>query len=196
MTRLPGAGRQLIAVVGPSGAGKDSLISAWLATLEPPWRPHRARRTITRDAAVEASGAAAEHHEPMARTAFLQALQADAFALHWAAHGLLYGVRHAELAPLAHGRWVVFSGSRAHLPQLQAQAPGLRVVMVTAAPATRAARLHARGRESSLSHAPRLARDPGPVSADLVIHNDGPLAAAVSTLAARWRETTAQEPQR
>lgn len=181
--------RRLLVVVGPSGVGKDSLLSAWrrqLAARGDAPRVHVVRRTITRPA--QAGG---EDHEAVTPAAFGTLSRQGAFALQWQAHGLSYGVRHAELAPLAQaGRWVLLNGSRAALDDLRARWPGARVVEVHAQPATVAARLHARGREDAAAVAARLARSV-PVDADLRVANDGPLAEAVAALDGWWRRESA-----
>ncbi|MFN9773711.1 MAG: phosphonate metabolism protein/1,5-bisphosphokinase (PRPP-forming) PhnN [Burkholderiales bacterium] len=173
---------RLLVVVGASGAGKDSVIAAWLASIDEATRPHRARRTITRPAHD-----ASEDHEPVDAARFESLRAARAFAFHWDAHGLRYGVRHEALAPLVAGRWVVVNGSRAHLAELRAVAPGARVVEIEAAAVMRAARLGGRGREAGDAIVARLERVVASVEPDLRVVNDGPLDAAVATLDAWWR---------
>lgn len=173
---------RLVVVVGASGAGKDSVMAGWLAGLPEPVRPWRARRTITR-----AAHARSEDHEPVTTARFDALLDRGAFAFHWSAHGLRYGIRHDELAPLIDGRWVVLSGSRAHLPELLAAAPRAWVVSIDAPAGLRAGRLLDRGREADAAVAERLRRELEPVRADLRILNDGPLQQAVATLDAWWR---------
>lgn len=181
MTLREVSGRLLV-VVGASGAGKDSVVDAWLAALPPARRPHRARRTITRTA-----HSASEDHEAVADADFDALLARRAFAFHWDAHGLRYGVRHEELSPLLGGGWVVVNGSRAHLPALLAAAPRAWIVEIDAPATLRAARLGDRGREDGGAVSSRLARTVAEVPADLRILNDGPLDAAVATLDAWWR---------
>jgi len=83
----------LIYVLGPSGAGKDSVLEWLKAHLPPDAGVHFARRCITR---VAHPGA--EQHEPMTREAFAAARDAGSFGLCWSANGLDYGVRHAGVA--------------------------------------------------------------------------------------------------
>ena len=78
------AGR-LVLVVGPSGAGKDTLIAAGRAALGEDPRFVFPRRVVTRPAV-----AALEDHESVSPEAFAAARQAGAFALDWEAHGLCY----------------------------------------------------------------------------------------------------------
>jgi phosphonate metabolism protein PhnN/1,5-bisphosphokinase (PRPP-forming) len=179
LPRIAGAHR-LVVVVGPSGAGKDSVLRAWRAALGT-GAPEAARRVITR--APDAS----ESHEAVTPADFAGLRERGLLATWWHAHGLDYGVRRSELAPLADGRWVWLNGSRAHLPALRAQAPGLRVVSVSAPAHLLASRLAARGREGADARDARLARTiAAPVQADLGLVNDGDLAACVAALSGWW----------
>jgi len=177
---IPGAHR-LIVVVGPSGAGKDSVLRGWRASLGAE-APRMAQRVITRVPEVS------EAHEAVSAGDFAGLRARGLLATWWQAHGLDYGVRRSELAPLADGGWVVLNGSRAHLAALRAQAPGLRVVAVSAPAHVLASRLAARGREEAHARAQRLAREIGPpLDADLAIVNDGDLRHAVDALSRWWR---------
>ena len=141
---------QLFVVVGPSGAGKDTLIAGAMAA-----NPalHWARRVITRP-----ESAGGEPFEGVTETEFDQRLASGDFALHWQAHGLHYGVPLAELAPLHHGRSVVLNGSRGALAQGLAAYPDLIVLHITVPLPLLAQRLAARGRESLAEITDRLAR--------------------------------------
>ena len=163
----------LIYVVGPSGAGKDSLL-AWLGVHWPgPGQLCVARRTITRP--VQAGG---EAHEPVTDAGFDGLLASGSFALHWAANGLKYGIRHAELAQPA-GSCVCVNGSREHLADALVQWPDLKVLHVTAPLDVLTQRLHARGREAAAQMASRLRRSPPLPAMDSAnfceICNDGTL---------------------
>lgn len=137
----------IVAVVGPSGAGKDTLIAGALAAA-PALR--LVRRVITRP-----GDAGGEDFEGVTEADFAVRKARGEFALDWDAHGLRYGIPHAQVT--APGT-VIFNGSRAALPQAQARFPGLRVVLVTAPDAVLAARLAARGRETAEDIRARLAR--------------------------------------
>jgi ribose 1,5-bisphosphokinase len=170
---------RLIYVVGPSGAGKDSVLQGLRQT----WRAlppaHWARRTITRDA--QAGG---EQHESLSEPLFARLREANAFAMDWQANGLHYGVRHRELAPLADGSCVLVNGSRAWMPVLLRRWPDCTVVYVTVPAEVLRQRLVARGREDSSDIAARLARRiefDMPANAIHVV-NDGALSAAVDAL--------------
>ncbi|SOC03395.1 phosphonate metabolism protein/1,5-bisphosphokinase (PRPP-forming) PhnN [Rhodobacter maris] len=169
---------RLFALVGPSGAGKDRLLAG--LTLARP-EIHRARRTITRPAAES------EDFESLDAAQFEAERAAGGFALDWSAHGLLYGIRPAELARLAAGGDVIFNGSRAALPACLAAFPDLRVIEIWVSPQVLARRLAARGRESRAEIEARLARAALPLPGGITAHrivNDGPLAAGIAALLA------------
>ncbi|MEE4118108.1 MAG: phosphonate metabolism protein/1,5-bisphosphokinase (PRPP-forming) PhnN [Paracoccaceae bacterium] len=163
---------RLIAVVGPSGAGKDSVAAEMVAR-----RPalHWVRRVVTRPA--EPGG---EPFVPATEAEFARAEAAGTFALAWRAHGLAYGVPRSELTCLEAGRDALVNLSRGALPEAQARFPSLVALHVTAPPALRAQRLAARGRESLQEIAGRLAREaPLPDGVRVVqIDNSTTLAAA------------------
>lgn len=140
---------RLIAVVGPSGAGKDTLIRGAMAR-DPAL--HWARRSVTRPP----SGT--EPFESLTEDEFDSRLAADRFALHWQAHGLRYGVARAELLPIEDGATVLFNGSRAALAEAYEQFPDLQAIEVTAPSVLLVKRLAARGRESADEIADRIAR--------------------------------------
>lgn len=170
----------LVAVVGPSGVGKDSLIAGARTAFEDSSDVVFARRLITRPA-----DEAGENHMPVSAEDFDQLEKAGAFAVSWDAHGLNYGVPAAVLDELAAGRVVVVNGSRSALGRFQAVFPRLLVVNVTASPDVLAARLAGRGRETREEIEARLARavDPLPESFDVVtIDNSGVLDEGVEKL--------------
>lgn len=152
---------QLFAIVGPSGAGKDTLIQGALTA-----RPGLSvvRRVITR-----ATGAGGEDFEGVTPEDFAARRAAGEFALDWQAHGLRYGIPRAALAPLSQGEDVLFNGSRLGLLQASAMWPGLRVIHVTAPATVLQARLTARGRESADDIAARIARASAPLPDGLVV---------------------------
>lgn len=169
----------LVLVVGPSGAGKDSLIGAARRELAADPRFVFPRRTVTRDAVADL-----EDHDTVDRPGFARLLAEGAFALDWQAHGLCYGLPASIDRAMDEGKVVVCNGSRRMLPVAQARYPkALRVVLVTADIALRAQRLAGRGRETAAEIAQRLARDEAPLPegiAPLVIDNSAALAIGVA----------------
>lgn len=164
-----------VAMAGPSGAGKDSLLDRVRADLADDDRFHFARRTITRP--VDAGG---EAHEAVTDAQFQELAAAGAFLLTWEAHGLRYGIRRSE-APA--DRLVVISVSRTVL-RAAARMRRLRVVEVTAPREVLAERLARRGRETPAQIAARLDREMGlPEGLDVVtIRNDSSLEAGGAAL--------------
>lgn len=165
---------RLIAVVGPSGVGKDSLI-AGLATADPAL--HVVRRAVTRPA----SGT--EPFEPVDAAEFARRRDAERFALHWGAHGLHYGIPAEALEAARSGRRVVANLSRGVLGEAARLFPALLVLQVAAPAEVVARRLRARGREDEASVARRLARPsppPPPGLRAVTIDNGGPLEGAVA----------------
>jgi ribose 1,5-bisphosphokinase len=147
-------GGRLVYVVGPSGAGKDTVI-AWARDHLPPGSEVRfAKRTVTRPALSGADGDVAATHEE-----FEAAQSRGEFAMAWAANGLRYGIAATIREWLARGRTAVVNGSRGYLPQALRDFPHLEIVLVTARPEVLRARLVARGREDVTRIAERLARD-------------------------------------
>jgi ribose 1,5-bisphosphokinase len=167
---MRGGPGQLVAVVGPSGSGKDTLLGGLVRA-----RPdiHWARRTISRPPSAET-----EPFESVSAAEFAALCAVDAFALHWPAHGLTYGIRHAELVALGQSRTVVFNGSRKALLDAAARFPALRVIAITVPPEVLAARLAARGRESADDIARRLDRAaytlPEGLNAQVISNDDTP----------------------
>jgi ribose 1,5-bisphosphokinase len=174
----------LVLVVGPSGAGKDTLIAAGKAALGDDPRFVFPKRVVTRPAM-----AALEDHDSVSPKAFAAAKSAGAFALYWEAHGLCYGLPARLVEDIAAGRVVVFNGSRAMVKAAQAKFPDTRVLLIEATPEVRAGRLAGRGRESAAEVAARLAREVPEIPAGaLRIDNSGALAEGIARFVAALRD--------
>lgn len=143
----------LAVVVGPSGAGKDTLMN--LAARHFAGRPdvHFVRRVITRD-----GDAGNEDHRSVSEADFDAMEQAGAFAVSWEAHGLKYGIPADVFDELAQGHLVIANGSRSALYHFQSAFPRLKVINITATREVLAERLMARGRESREDVLKRLER--------------------------------------
>lgn len=176
---------RLIAVVGPSGVGKDSVMADLIAA--------RPGLTVIRRAITRPPKAGGEDYDPLSAEAFAKRKAAGDFALAWGAHGLFYAIPRATLAPLGQGHDLLANLSRNVLTEAALIVPRLTVLLITASAATLAARLAARGRETEADIAARLSRqtDPLPPGLDIVtVANDGPLSVTVATaLAALYPES-------
>jgi len=142
---------RLVVVVGPSGSGKDTLMAGAAQALARDDRFRFVRRVVTRPAA-------AEDHEVADAESFAACRDAGGFALHWEAHGLLYGIPSDILDDLRRGRAVVANVSRGVLAEAAARFPSV-VIEVTVPDQLRADRLRSRGREAPEDVTARLARD-------------------------------------
>jgi ribose 1,5-bisphosphokinase len=166
----------VIAVVGPSGVGKDSLMAA-LAEADP--KLCLMRRVVTR--APEAGG---EEYDAVSEAQFADMVAEGRFTLHWPAHGLHYGIPRNIENLRSDGQGVLVNLSRAVLLQAQEAFGDFIVLSITASPEVLAARLAGRGREDSAEVQRRLARASKPLPAGLrclnQIDNSGDLADAVA----------------
>lgn len=177
-----------LAVVGPSGAGKDTLINYAKDRFGGDTDVEFVRRTITRD-----SGGTAEDHDTLARRDFDRAAAHGAFALSWSAHGLKYGLPAHVDETIREGRVAVANVSRGVIPVLRERYANLGIVHVTAAPHVLAARLAARGRETREEIARRLVRTAGSDwRGAVVIDNSGLLAEAGERLVTLIRRAMAR----
>jgi ribose 1,5-bisphosphokinase len=167
--RLIGPGRLLL-VVGPSGAGKDTLIG-------------RAREACRHDAAVvfpprvvTRPPSEFEDNRFVPIDAFQHAAEAGAFALWWSAHGNMYAITRSVDVDLSAGRAVVCNVSRTVVEAARRRYANVVAVLVTAPPAVLADRLAARGRASDGGVTERMTRNELAGAAgrpDVVIDNVG-----------------------
>lgn len=142
-----------VAIVGPSGAGKDSLIAYARAQLSGDQKFLFVRRAVTREAERTA-----EDHESLSLAQFAVAQAQGRFAVTWQAHGLSYGLPMHALDHVRGGGVAIANCSRAALRDIEALFARLQVILVTASPAVLAQRLAARGRESAGEIEKRLLR--------------------------------------
>jgi len=163
-----GPGR-LVLVVGPSGAGKDTLINVARRECAGDDRIVFPRRSVTREAS------AFEDNQELDEVSFRSSLAAGAFALHWDAHGHAYGVPRAINDDIAAGRTVVVNVSRTVIPAARRDYAHVIVVAVTAPPEVLAERLDKRHRASDGDIGARLHRAvrEEAVAADVTIVNVG-----------------------
>lgn len=182
--RAPG---RLVAILGPSGAGKDTLIDAACRR-----RPDlvRAQRVITRHA--DAGG---EDFVSVSDTEFARREAAGDFLFDWQAHGLRYGIPATVMADVEQGKTVLFNGSRAALPAFRAVAPDLGILLVTARAEILSHRLAQRGREDREDIARRLTRASYDIQAGVTVwpvDNSGSVAQGTARFLAALDEISAQ----
>lgn len=173
-----GPGR-LVLVVGPSGAGKDTLINAAREACHDAPGAVFPRRVVTRPSS------AAEDHDTLSNAAFDRAATQGAFAVWWSAHGLKYGLPVSIEADIRAGRTVVCNVSRTIVADARAHYANVIVVLVTAPPEVLAARLAARARGSDGSVRDRVGRSPAldnNLKPDVLIENVGTIEPSVQTL--------------
>lgn len=157
----------IVLVVGPSGAGKDTLIRYARAALAGDRRFAFPRRLVTRPSSE------AEEHDTIDEDSFAVGVSSGAFALSWRAHGLGYAVPGSARDLAEAGRSVICNVSRTVIGQARELRCDVSVVEVKVPLDILRARLVARGRPEDGDIEKRLARAPGfPVEADLTIVND------------------------
>ncbi|WP_342051128.1 MULTISPECIES: phosphonate metabolism protein/1,5-bisphosphokinase (PRPP-forming) PhnN [unclassified Cupriavidus] len=162
-------------VVGPSGAGKDSLIDGARAILTDGYR--FAQRVITRP-----SGSPGEDHEGVSDMEFTRRQEAGEFLVTWNAHELRYGLPAALIETLASGTHVIANGSRGVVAELAARLPHFAVVLVTAPQEVLAQRIASRGRESGEQISKRVSRQAASIPEGvqcLTVSNESTLEAGV-----------------
>ena len=148
----------LFLVVGPSGAGKDTLIEGAREALEPGGAYVFPRRAITRPA-----GAGGEDHEALSPEAFAERGAEGGFFAIWHAHGLDYGLPACISGTLESGKHVVANVSRAILAEVAERVSPAVAIEIAAPPELRARRLAGRARENEADAARRLAREGAPL---------------------------------
>jgi ribose 1,5-bisphosphokinase len=146
-----GPGR-LVLVVGPSGAGKDTLLGLARDACADDGSIVFPRRVVTREAS------SAEDNEQMSPDEFRQALAQGRFAMNWEAHGHRYGLPRAIDDDIRAGRTVVVNVSRTVIDDARRTYAEVVVVAITAPADVLAARLAMRSRSSDGSIDQRLSR--------------------------------------
>lgn len=163
-----GPGR-LVLVVGPSGAGKDTLIGLARAGCADDGNIVFPRRVVTREASRF------EDNEQVSLDAFQLSRSQGDFAVHWEAHGHCYALSRAINDDIRAGRTVVANVSRTVVETMRRAYADVVVIAVTAPPEILAGRLAARARSSDGQLGQRLSRalDGATVVPDVTIINVG-----------------------
>jgi phosphonate metabolism protein PhnN/1,5-bisphosphokinase (PRPP-forming) len=160
-------------VCGPSGAGKDSVMSWAAAALAGRNDIVFSRRIVTR------ATQPGSDHDPVTLQQFSHLIETGGLVWNWDAHGFHYGIASHYAAQFAAGKIVVINGSREHACSLGIMAQ-VRVVQIVADPEQLATRLEKRGRDAHNEVTQRLARNAlfSDLRADCTILNQGELADA------------------
>jgi ribose 1,5-bisphosphokinase len=163
-----GPGR-LVLVVGPSGAGKDTLLRLAQAACVDDHDVVFPRRVVTRESSADEDNVALGPDE------FRRAQEQGNFAVHWEAHGHSYALPIDINDDIRAGRAVVANVSRTVIGELRKTYANVVVVAITAPPDVLAQRLAARARHSDGNLADRLTRsvDDATARADVTILNAG-----------------------
>lgn len=186
---LPIRNGVFIAVVGPSGAGKDTVIAHARSVLAGEPNVEFVRRVITRPC-----DGTTEDHDTLDEAGFAKALSRDAFPIAWRAHGLSYGLPASVDRTVDKGQVAVANVSRGVIGRLRERYLNVAVVEITASPEILAARLAGRARET---HAELLARMARTVAAQpdgpniVKIDNSGPKEVAGDEFVAVIRKAAA-----
>jgi ribose 1,5-bisphosphokinase len=150
-TAAIGPGR-LVLVVGPSGAGKDTLLDLAKAACADDRNIVFPRRVITREAS------ASEENEEVSIGTFQEALTRGDYAMHWEAHGHCYAMSRAINDEIRAGRTIVANVSRTVIATMRRAYADVVVVSITAPPNVLAERIALRARSSDGKLESRLGR--------------------------------------
>jgi ribose 1,5-bisphosphokinase len=172
-------GGLFICVVGPSGAGKDTLLRHVQSELAQDGRFVVPRRCVTRPPSAH------EDHIVLTEAEYAKGMAEGRFALAWRAHGLGYAIDSDVLSALGAGRIVICNVSREAIAPARRAFSRIATILITAPDSALAERLATRGRETGDGIKKRLARNRDVADdfiADFTIDNSGPVAAAVQQL--------------
>jgi ribose 1,5-bisphosphokinase len=161
-----GPGR-LILVVGPSGAGKDTLLGFAKAACAEDGAIVFPRRVVTREAS------SAEDNAQLGSEEFREALARGDFAMHWEAHGHSYGLPRAIDDDIRAGHSVVVNASRTVIDAARKAYANVVVIAITAPPEVLAERIKMRARGSDGGPEQRLSRTVNTAAPDITILNVG-----------------------
>ncbi len=173
------ANGRLVLVVGPSGAGKDSIINAAKTALDGQAQFVFPPRLITREPDLSEANI-------YISLADLEAMERrGGCLLAWRAHGCHYAVPKSILDDVNLGAVVIVNVSRSVVQEARRLVAKTNVVLVTADKDVRERRISTRARESASFD--RLAREaPGvlELNPSLTIENNGALDHAANTFVA------------
>jgi ribose 1,5-bisphosphokinase len=163
-----GPGR-LVLVVGPSGAGKDTLIGLARDTCAGEANIVFPRRVVTREASRF------EDNTQVSFDDFRRARDQDEFPVHWEGHGRFYALPRSIDDDIRAGRTVIANVSRTVIDAMRRAYADVVVVSITAPSEVLSQRLAARSRSSDGQIEDRLRRvvDDAAAAPDVTISNVG-----------------------
>ncbi len=188
-------GGRLIYMMGPSGAGKDTVLHGLASLLG--GNGYLAPRLVTRPPTATEPGSVS-----VSWAEFDYMESSGQLAMAWRANGLAYGVLRDINDRLVAGCDVLVNGSRAYLPEARLRYADLMPVLLNVEPDLLRQRLQMRGRESVEQIQERLERnaqfaqlgaagDAGPV---LIINNSEDVDHTIQALYAHLRQASPHTP--
>ncbi len=169
----------LVLVVGPSGAGKDSVLRGAAQALSNDARFVFPRRVVTRQADFSA-----EDHDSISEAEFSSAEASGEYMLSWRAHANGYGIPAMVARQIAQGKVASINVSRHVLRDAVARFSNVVIVDINADPEVRKARIVSRGREQLEDATRRVQRETPPLPADALvirIENNGAVKTAIAS---------------
>lgn len=159
-----------VAVIGASGAGKDTILAGARAALAGDPAFLFPRRVITRPADQH------EDNEAISPDAFDAQARSGAFLLSWNANRHCYGLPASLERDLEDGRHIVCNVSRTVVEEIRHRFPKSLIIEIRVDPIVLIDRLARRGRESADVQSERFRRSASLAAmplADIVIDNNG-----------------------
>lgn len=166
---------RLVLVVGPSGAGKDTILNYAKAELRSRTDIIFVRRIITRAPDLT------EDHEVVSIEEFERRRAVGQFALYWHAHETFYALPNTINRDIADGQTIIANVSRSVISTARSMYR-TTVIAIDADIDIRAARIMQRGREIGATITARIQRPNIAVTADAVIINNTEIADAGRSL--------------
>ena len=150
---------RMIAIVGPSGVGKDTVMGALQAD--------RSDISLVKRHITRPPDPFGEDHYAISNEEFGKALDKHKFVLAWTAHGLSYGISSEAIRKHNNGHDMLINLSRSVLEKADQVFDRLIVINLSASPEILLDRLEKRGREPAQDMKARLQRSVAPFPTSL-----------------------------
>ncbi|MBC8210616.1 MAG: ribose 1,5-bisphosphokinase [Gammaproteobacteria bacterium] len=145
---------RLYFLVGPSGAGKDTLLRELKKNQYAETQPLVAHRYITRDPRE-----GDENHVELCPFDFNRRLEAGLFLFNWESHGYQYAIGREVKKWVKSGHNVIINGSREYFPVAREILPALVPIWISVSEQILRQRLISRGRETAEQIEQRILRN-------------------------------------